>query len=250
MNNSNSASVAAPASASAPYLNWQNLVCGLVGKAPLNYAFSGAIAKQGVHAILGPNGCGKSTFLRTLLGLAKPQQGNVQLLGKTPRVQHPLHEGIGYVPQYQKVNHFFHLSVAEFVQQGFGPVSNKALLLSRTKLRDQLRLWDLEKEEEKSFHNLSGGQKTRAMVARALVGEPKLLLLDEPLASLDACCQKLLMDNLHQLAHQKGVCVVMVDHHTVPFEHLLSSKIVFARSHNSEICTVNVEQLTPACCIA
>jgi ABC-type molybdenum transport system ATPase subunit/photorepair protein PhrA len=86
------------------------------------------------------------------------------------------------------------------------------------------------------------------MVARALVSKPKMLCLDEPLASLDACCQKTLMQSLHTLAHgDEPLCVVMVDHHTDHFGHLLSSQISFERDHNSEECIVRIQDLTPTC---
>jgi ABC-type Mn2+/Zn2+ transport system ATPase subunit len=112
---------------------------------------------------------------------------------------------------------------------------------------DLLDFWQLRKDAQRSFHLLSGGQKTRALVARAIAATPRILFLDEPLASLDSCCQRQLMESLHEMAHTKGMCVVMIDHHFGQYENLLSGKITFARGHDVETCTVHFESLRPQC---
>jgi ABC-type Mn2+/Zn2+ transport system ATPase subunit len=241
-------------------VTWENLVCGYPGREPLNLPFSGSLVIPGVYAIQGPNGSGKSTLLRTWLGLQAPRAGRVTLFGATPGRAHASGECIGYVPQFHKVNHFFHLTVRDFIAQGFGPTSRNggrgggdgrdaALRAARlARVEELLEQWQLGADADRSFHVLSGGQKTRAMVARAIANVPRAVFLDEPLASLDTCCQRLLMDSLHELAHARGVCVVMVDHHVEAFERHLSGKLTFHRGHNSEVCSVSFETLTPSCC--
>ena len=230
---------------------WDDLVCGHKGQGDLNDPFSGALETSGVYAISGPNGSGKSTLLRTWLGLQAPRSGRVTLLGCTPARAHSVSEGISYVPQSHKVNQFFHLTVSDFIRQGFGP--RAATVAEERRVSELLEKWQLEADANRSFHVLSGGQKTRAMVARATASIPRILFLDEPLASLDSCCQQLLMDGLHELAHPKtgtGVCVVMVDHHFGPFERHLSGRMEFHRGHDREVCSVTFESLTPTCCPA
>jgi len=233
-----------------PYVTWNGLVCGYAGRDALNLPFSGEIREAGVYAIQGPNGCGKSTLLRTWLGLQVPRGGSVTLLGSAPARVHTISEGLGYVPQFHKVNHFFHVSVGDFIRQGFGPASRQRTQEQDDRIHELLAQWQLDTDANRSFHELSGGQKTRAMVARAVASFPKLLFLDEPLASLDTCCQKMLMDNMHDLAHHRGVCVVMVDHHFEPFERHLSARVAFHRGHNAEVCSVTVEALRPSCCVS
>lgn len=227
-------------------LVWNDLVLGHRGRQALNHPFSGVLDDGGIYAIVGPNGCGKSTLLKTWLGLLTPSKGSVTINGHRPE---SCVTPLAYVPQSQQVNRFFQISVIDFVLQGFGrtpPAPNEA----RQKARAVLVQWDLSAEAERSFHLLSGGQKTRAMIARALVSNPRILFLDEPLANLDACCQAQLMDTLHHLAHQENMCVVMVDHHFESYEKLLSAQFVFERSHNDEVCTIKFEPRDDTCCRA
>ncbi|MBM3380990.1 MAG: ATP-binding cassette domain-containing protein [Betaproteobacteria bacterium] len=225
-------------------LNWENLVVGHQNRSALNHPFSGRLEDGGIYAIIGPNGCGKSTLLKTWLGLLSPWSGEVKINGASPAAGTlPL----AYVPQSQQVNKYFQISVQDFVMQGFGrhpPAPADAL----PRVRTALVQWELSADAQKSFHLLSGGQKTRAMVARAILSNPKMIFLDEPLANLDACCQQQLMDTLHVLAHQNNICVVMVDHHFEAYEKLLSAKFLFERSHNAEICTVRFEPKDDTCC--
>lgn len=225
-------------------LSWDQLVVGYAGREPLNRPFSGTLEDGGIYAIIGPNGSGKSTLLKTWLGLMKPHSGQVRLNGQ------PLQSGVGgltYVPQTQKVNRYFQISVLDFVLQGFGrhpPGKEEALQLAR----EALVQWELSADAHQSFHTLSGGQKTRALVARAILSKPKMIFLDEPLANLDQCCQEKLMNTLHVLAHKQNICVVMVDHHFEAYERFLSAKFLFERAHNEEICAIRYEPKDDTCC--
>ncbi|MFC4002127.1 sulfate/molybdate ABC transporter ATP-binding protein [Prauserella oleivorans] len=140
-----------------------------------------------VLAVLGPNGSGKSTILSCLAGLLRPDEGSVTLgdrtLTRTPGVQvPPHHREVGLLAQDALL--FPHLSVLDNV--AFAPRSRGA---SRNESRDRARHWlsevDALELAQRSPAQLSGGQAQRVAVARALAGEPRLLLLDEPLAALD-----------------------------------------------------------------
>lgn len=215
---------------------WQNLVVGYHTKHPLTYPFSGAVSKAGIYAITGQNGCGKSTLLKTWLGLQDPLAGGVYLHG-APLNPKKL-KGVAYVPQFHSVNRFFHISVANFVKQGFGPhhVSTPS---DDAQVDALLQQWQLGDYRNRSFHLLSGGQKVRCLVARALISKPQILFLDEPLASLDNCCRKQLMDTLKQLVETQSVCVFMIDHHFDNYANYIESRIDFQREHDNETATVS-----------
>lgn len=165
-------------------------------------------------AILGPNGAGKSTLLRLLAGILPPTQGTVDLLG-TPLAEHTRREAarvIGFVPQ--SVNFAFPLSVEEVVLQAraahlgpWRPPGRRDLSLVRRALAQV----GLAGREDESVTRLSGGERQRVLLARALAGEPEVLLLDEPAASLDVLHQ---LDLIAVLARKKaaGTAAVLVAH--------------------------------------
>jgi ABC-type Mn2+/Zn2+ transport system ATPase subunit len=219
------------------YLTWENLVSGYQRNDPLHVPFSGEIRTPGIYAILGPNGCGKSTLMKSWLGLMKPLQGNVTLNDSPVQGAQHMAQGIGYVPQFHKVNRYFHITVQDFVKQGFGP-QHKNTPETQARIEQLLVQWQLDGYAQRSFHDLSMGQKTRAMVARTIVTPPKLLFLDEPLASLDRCCQWTLMKTLQNLTLEKNVCVFMIEHHLENFEEMIAGKVVFERTHDRALCTV------------
>jgi ABC-type Mn2+/Zn2+ transport system ATPase subunit len=220
------------------FLRWSDLVCGYAGHQPLHQPFSGGLSQAGLYAILGPNGSGKSTLMLTWLGLKRPLAGTVwvnhdccrHVRGDTPC--------IGYVPQFHHVNPYFHITVRDLVEQGFGRLGrpDAGLVAHADEL---LASWDLREVATRSFHELSMGQKTRALIARALVSSPRLLFLDEPLASLDAHCQTFLMDSLRDLALKDGVCVVMIDHHLERYDDLVDGKFILERRHYKDVCSIS-----------
>lgn len=225
-------------------LKWQDLVCGYAGAEALHVKFSGDLREPGIYAVVGPNGCGKSTLLKTWLGLVSPLSGQVMINGIKVEPRHRLPPGVSYVPQTHHVNRYFHISVSDFVKQGCLHIDDTEA--RDAKVNELLKKWDLIHSASKSFHELSVGQKTRALVARAFALSPSLVFLDEPLASLDVHCQHFLMNALSDLVAE-GMKVVMVEHHLRPFKDHLKACIVFDRGHvgadchvESRVCNVRV----------
>jgi zinc transport system ATP-binding protein len=161
--------------------------------------------------IVGPNGGGKTTLLKLLLGLLQPDAGQVRLLGGQPKHSR---RRAGYMPQYSLVDLRFPVNVMDVVLMGrvtsarwFGPYGHNSRQAAAAAL-EAVGMADLRR---RPFAELSGGQRQRVMIARALVGEPELLLLDEPTASLDMWGQEAFYDLLDELNRRMTVVVVSHD---------------------------------------
>jgi ABC-type Fe3+/spermidine/putrescine transport system ATPase subunit len=142
-----------------------------------------SVEKGELAALLGPSGCGKTTTLRMIAGLLAPSSGDIRFNGRS--VLHVAAERRGAVMVFQKHLLFPHMSVGENV--GFGlRMRGESPQVIRRKVGEMLALVQLEGFEQRRSHELSGGQQQRVALARALVIEPQVLLLDEPLANLDA----------------------------------------------------------------
>jgi len=215
----------------------KELVVGYQKESPLTYPISLHLKEGGIYGLIGPNGSGKSTLLKTLLGLIKPLSGQMVCSKR-----------ISYVPQSHMVNPYFSISVEQFIRQGLGP-SGQDRSVSGS-IFPLLKAWQLEKYASSSFHALSGGQKTRALILRAMIGAPQLLFLDEPLASLDVCCQDQLMETLSQAAQKQGMGIVMVDHHWERFKGCVKGWLDFHRHHDEERARVHLRlgELKPPTC--
>ena len=208
-------------------LNIKNLVVGYHSE-PLNYPVSFNVTKNGLYAIRGQNGCGKSTFLKTIIGLNKPLKGQIIFKKEKTNLEIPK---FSYVPQFHSVNKFFHLPVLEFVKQGFGP-NFKIEQKHHDLIKSLLHEWELNLYSNKSFHELSGGQKTRALLVRAFATQAKILFLDEPLSSLDVCCQAHLMQTLSTYVKKHNYCVFIIDHHIDKFKHMITHYLDFDKAHD------------------
>ncbi len=163
--------------------------------------------------IIGPNGSGKTTLLKTILGIIKPTSGKVNLFGfENGRYPKGL---IGYLPQHNSQNINFPAKVFDVVMMGRYP------LIGFCKFPDEkdkkivekaLRLLNVSHLKDKNFHLLSGGEKQRVLIARALSAEPKLLILDEPSVSLDIIAQKDLYEMLDYLKNEYKISIIVVSH--------------------------------------
>lgn len=159
--------------------------------------------------IIGPNGGGKSTLLKAMLNLIKPTSGEIEIFDK-PISQSDVE--ISYVPQFSQMNSTFPISVKQVVLSGF-LTSGKPLLRYNAKQIDKadevLKRLGIYDKKDKLACELSGGQKQRLLIARALASDPKILILDEPTASVDPASSENIFEILSKL---KNVTVIVATH--------------------------------------
>lgn len=181
-------------------------------------------------AVAGPNGGGKTTLLRLVVGLLQPQSGTIRVFGDT--VERSTHRSlIGYLPQRAQLAIDAPVSVREVVSAG---------RVSRSRLVGPLRASDraavtaaiervgLGHRADAPLATLSGGQQQRAFIAKALAGAPRLLILDEPTAGVDADAQEALAALLAELHRELRVTVVYVSHEFGAIEHV-AERLVLVR---------------------
>ncbi len=169
-------------------------------------------------SFIGPSGCGKTTLLRLIAGLAKPVSG--ELLLDNEKIEKPSHER-GLV--FQNPTLFPWLNIYDNV--AFGLKARKIFNENKGDVTEYLKLVGLENFAKAYPHQLSGGMAQRASLARALIGHPKVLLLDEPLGALDAFTRMNMQDELLRIKSEKNMTMVMVTH-DVDEALYLSDKIV------------------------
>ncbi|MDI3547964.1 MAG: zinc transport system ATP-binding protein [Halanaerobiales bacterium] len=162
--------------------------------------------------IIGPNGAGKSTLLKVILGLIKPVSGEVRIFGKDLKETNKI---LGYIPQTSGFDRNFPINVLDVVLMG--RLKNRLSLFHRyakedmeivTDLLDKLGLSDVR---DRQIGQLSGGQLQRVLIARALAIEPKIILLDEPTASIDANSRSQIYSLLKELNEEMTIVVVTHD---------------------------------------
>lgn len=169
-----------------------------------------SISRNDFLGIIGPNGGGKTTLLKVILGLITPSRGRVSVLGKPP---HRSRKRIGYVPQHNLFDRDFPVSVWDVVLMGrYGRVGLFRRYGSEDRKRVQVALQTVGMfdYEDRQMGKLSGGEQQRVFIARALVGEPELLLLDEPTASVDPAMQTDFYELLEEL--KQRMVIVLVSH--------------------------------------
>jgi ABC-type Mn2+/Zn2+ transport system ATPase subunit len=166
-----------------------------------------AIYPASLIGLAGPNGSGKTTLFRTILGLLPP-------VGGTLSRNCPL-SNFGYVPQSAALDPQFPLSASEVVEMGaYGRVRPYQFIPVREKerVKEILRQIGLPQLAARSFFSLSGGQKQRMLIARALMVNPKIMILDEPLSGVDEESRRSIADLLTKLAREKGLAIFFSSH--------------------------------------
>ena len=168
--------------------------------------------------IVGSNGAGKTTLIKTLLGLVKPINGSINFNGLKQ-------EFIGYMPQETKVDSNFPASVYEIVLSG---TLNKTLFYTKKEKKlalDNLKLLGIQDLKDKSFQELSGGQRQKVLLARSLCSTDKLLILDEPSNNLDRESKKDLYKIIQELNKKHNITIIMITH-DLDHGNLIGNKII------------------------
>ena len=166
-------------------------------------------------AIIGPNGGGKTTLIRMLLGLEKASSGEIKIYGKKLKNFKAWHK-IGYVPQRASlVDENFPATVSDIVTMG---ITSKRKLFSaitqeqREAMDDAMQKMDVHDLKDKMVGRLSGGQRQRVMIARALASKPEILILDEPNTGVDMVSQKRFYALLSKLNKEENITIVFITH--------------------------------------
>jgi ABC-type Mn2+/Zn2+ transport system ATPase subunit len=181
------------------------------GRRPVLNALNFEIKKGDFFGIVGPNGAGKTTLLKAILGLLKPVKGEISFLknGKGRK------KSIGYVPQHASVDEIFPITTLDMVLMGRYA---KMGLFKRPKSRDylitekMLKNVGMENLAKRNYKELSGGQKQRTLIARAMVSEPDVLILDEPVEGMDIQGEIAIMELIKILHSEYALTVILVCH--------------------------------------
>jgi zinc/manganese transport system ATP-binding protein len=179
--------------------------------------------------VLGPNGSGKTTLMRAILGLVRPRAGSIQVLGRPVARGNP---AVGYMPQTRGMLEGFRLSGWDFVASGAaGRRWGLPLLASRARREVQ---WALEMVgatalAHRPLGETSGGERQRLLIAQALLGRPRLLLLDEPLISLDPHHQRAVVELTRVLQRELGIAVLFSAHEINPLLGALDRVLYLGR---------------------
>ena len=207
----------------------------------LTKTFRTTVAVNGLHlslvrgeffSLLGPSGCGKTTALRMIAGFERPTRGSVLLEGREITEDPPDKRPVNTV--FQSYALFSHLDVAGNV--GFGLREEKVRKRERTeRVREGLRLVQLEGFEARRTSRLSGGEQQRVALARAVVKQPSVLLLDEPLGALDLKLRKAMQIELKAIQERLGITFIYVTHDQ---EEALTMSDRIAVMRAGEICQV------------
>lgn len=180
-----------------------------------------SVSQNDLLCIVGPNGSGKSTLLKCLLSLIKPNSGSIKF-------EEPLTPTkIGYMPQESKIDANFPASVYEIVSsatlnQSYHPFLSRE---QKTQINNSLRTLGIYNLKRRAFGELSGGQRQKVLLARALCATDKLLILDEPSNNLDYASKLDFYNILRQLNSERGLSIIMVTH-DLDHNNLLGNKVL------------------------
>lgn len=189
-------------------IRFEDATLGYPGKI-LFQDFSWEIYRGDKILITGPNGCGKTTLIRTILGLIPPLKGSLEYYSTQGTSCQTINRG--YLPQVNTINKHFPITLGEVIAQGLSrtSLSTKEKKQRTHELLEQVGLSELQHE---CIDHLSGGQLQRLLLARAIAPKPELLVLDEPNTYLDKAHRKLLCQMLEELSLSEKTTLLMVTH--------------------------------------
>jgi len=193
---------------------------GLAARYEQRTVWSGAdfrIARGSFTAVLGPNGAGKSTLFKLLLGQLAPAAGDLQVFGAHPHAGDPR---IGYIPQSSSFDADFSIRGRDFVGLGidghrWGIPLGSGSVRQRV-VDDAVGVVDATGYVDRPIGRLSGGEQQRLLLAHALVGQPELLLMDEPLSHLDVRNQGAIVNVIGKVVRERGITVLLIAHDVNP----------------------------------
>ena len=162
--------------------------------------------------VLGPNGAGKTTLMRAILGLLPPSAGSLRVFGRTPQRGNT---DIGYLPQVRTVLPDLRVRGVDFIGSSLHGECWGLPSLSRhdrSMIEETLEAVGARELGHRPLSEISGGERQRLLLAQAVLGQPKLLLLDEPLISLDARHQEIVIDLVHKVCRERGITVLFSAH--------------------------------------
>tara|TARA_B100000780_G_C21102439_1_gene444946 strand:- start:181 stop:957 length:777 start_codon:yes stop_codon:yes gene_type:complete len=195
-----------------------------------------------ILGLLGPNGVGKSTIFNLITGLIKPDYGSIiinsKIVNDYPIYLRTMHFKIGYVPQHG--GYFHDLTLVENLK-AIAEILIKNKEIRKEKINSLIAKFELDAVKDVKSSYLSGGQKKRLVIALALLGDPKILLLDEPFAALDVLTIKMLQQIIVNLQTQNNISILLCDHQArdllscVDIAHVISNCKVIASGTPSEL---------------
>jgi zinc transport system ATP-binding protein len=182
----------------------------------LNYRYNSDLILENISfkvdqgdllGIIGPNGAGKTTLFRLILGLLEGYQGKITVFSEDIRNNRKALKKIGYIPQKKDIDQGFPATVEEIVSLGvLQRKTNKDTIISA------LKIVGLLKQKDKRIGELSGGQQQRVLIAKALVNEPRLLILDEPTTGIDLETQDKFYALLRKLNSENKITIILASH--------------------------------------
>lgn len=190
--------------------------------------FSASLVPGEFVGIFGPNGAGKSTLLRAILGLIQPREGQILLFDKPIRRGHA---AIGYMPQFRQTATMNQLSGRSYIKatlNGFKWGLPFTSQLQRAQIEEVIHLVGIENFVDRPYMQLSGGERQRIALAEALLGQPKILLLDEPLSGLDPGQQEKIVTLIKSIQQQFNITVLFTAHEVNPLLNVMDKIIYLA----------------------
>lgn len=205
-----------------------------------------AIYPDDFYAIIGPNGGGKTTLLKVILGLLTPSRGTVRILGGTGPAAR---RNLGYVPQFRTFDFEYPITVREMVLSGrlghITRIPRRYEADDHARTEEALKTLNITDLADRQIRSLSGGEQQRAIIARALVGDPKVLLLDEPTVYVDAPTTTQFYGILDGLRERMAIVLVTHDIGVLP-EHVTRVACLNRRLYTHDTNEITADMLEAA----